>query len=115
MLKDGVVRALTGGGKEASFCYLDENTVLFAADREGEKAPSLQSRYYKIALDGGEAELAFTFPMRASHESIIPQRRRHCNAKEKPSKHTKKHLPKLQMFTKNGLTFSLLFGKIKRL
>ena len=65
-LKDGVVRALTGGGKEASFCYLDENTVLFAADREGEKEPSLQSRYYRIALDGGEAELAFTFPIPVS-------------------------------------------------
>ena len=58
-LKDGVVRALTGGGKEASFCYLDENTVLFAGDREGEKEPSLQSRYYKIALDGGEDGLDF--------------------------------------------------------
>ena len=45
-LKDGVVRALTGGGKESSFCYLDENTVLFAADREGEKEPEQQSRFY---------------------------------------------------------------------
>lgn len=30
LLKGGRVRALTGGGKESSFCYLDENTVLFA-------------------------------------------------------------------------------------
>ena len=58
-LKDGVVRALTSGGKESSFCYLDENTVLFAADREGEKEPSLQSRFYRIALDGGEDGLMF--------------------------------------------------------
>ena len=71
-LKDGVVRALTGGGKEASFCYLDENTVLFAADREGEKEPSLQSRYYRIALDGGEAELAFTFPIPVSAVHPLP-------------------------------------------
>ena len=55
LLKGGRVRALTGGGKESSFCYLDENTVLFAGDREGEKEPSLTSRFYKIALDGGEA------------------------------------------------------------
>ena len=40
LLKGGRVRALTGGGKESSFCYLDENTVLFAGDREGEKERS---------------------------------------------------------------------------
>lgn len=66
LLKGGRVRALTGGGKESSFCYLDENTVLFAGDREGEKEPSLTSRFYKIALDGGEANLAYTFPIPVS-------------------------------------------------
>lgn len=72
LLKDGAVRALTGGGKESSFCYLDENTVLFAADREGEKEPSLSSRYYKIALDGGEAELAYAFPIPVSQVFPLP-------------------------------------------
>ena len=72
LLKDGAVRPLTGGGKESSFCYLDENTVLFAADREGEKEPSLSSRYYKIALDGGEAELAYTFPIPVSQVFPLP-------------------------------------------
>ena len=66
LLKGSRVRALTGGGKESSFCYLDENTVLFAGDREGEKEPSLTSRFYKIALDGGEADLAYTFPIPVS-------------------------------------------------
>lgn len=66
LLKGGRVRALTGGGKESSFCYLDENTVLFAGDREGEKEPLLTSRFYKIALDGGEADLAYTFPIPVS-------------------------------------------------
>ena len=66
LLKGGRVRALTGGGKESSFCYLDENTILFAGDREGEKEPSLTSRFYKIALDGGEADLAYTFPIPVS-------------------------------------------------
>lgn len=66
LLKGGRVRALTGGGKESSFCYLDENTVLLAGDREGEKEPSLTSRFYKIALDGGEADLAYTFPIPVS-------------------------------------------------
>ena len=72
LLKEGAVRPLTGGGKESSFCYLDENTVLFAADREGEKEPSLSSRYYKIALDGGEAELAYTFPIPVSQVFPLP-------------------------------------------
>ena len=72
LLKDGAVRPLTGGGKESSFCYLDENTVLFAADREGEKEPSLLSRYYKIALDGGEAELAYAFPIPVSQVFPLP-------------------------------------------
>ena len=72
LLKDGALRPLTGGGKESSFCYLDENTVLFAADREGEKEPSLSSRYYKIALDGGEAELAYTFPIPVSQVFPLP-------------------------------------------
>lgn len=72
LLKDGAVRPLTGGGKESSFCYLDENTVLFAADREGEKEPSLSSRYYKIALDGGEAELAYAFPIPVSQVFPLP-------------------------------------------
>ena len=72
LLKDGAVRPLTGGGKESSFCYLDENTVLFAADREDEKEPSLSSRYYKIALDGGEAALAYTFPIPVSQVFPLP-------------------------------------------
>ena len=72
LLKDGTVRPLTGGGKEASFCYLDENTILFAADREGEKDASLSSRFYKIALDGGEAELAYTFPIPVSQVFPLP-------------------------------------------
>ena len=72
LLKDGALRPLTGGGKESSFCYLDENTILFAADREGEKEPSLSSRYYKIALDGGEAELAYTFPIPVSQVFPLP-------------------------------------------
>lgn len=46
--------------------------MLFAGDREGEKEPSLQSRFYRIALDGGEAELAFTFPIPVSAVYPLP-------------------------------------------
>ncbi len=65
MLKDGKPRRLTGGGKERSFVFLDDNTILFPAMREekDDKKPDISSRYYSIALDGGEAELKFTFPI----------------------------------------------------
>ncbi len=66
LLKGGRVRALTGGGKECSFCYLDQTRILFAGDREGKKEPSLTSRFYKIALDGGEADLPLNVPIPVS-------------------------------------------------
>ncbi len=72
--KDGKIRRLTSGGKERSFQYLDEDTLLFPADREEEKkdakAPDLTSRFYKIRLDGGEAELFLSFPIPVS--KILP-------------------------------------------
>ena len=61
--KDGKIYPLTSGGKERSFCYLDEDTVLFQSNREDSKEPSLASYYYKISLSGGEAQLAYTFPI----------------------------------------------------
>ena len=72
--KDGKFTKLTSGGKERSFIYLDEDTLLFPGDREekdeGAKAPELTSRWYKIRLDGGEAELAYEFPVPVS--KLIP-------------------------------------------
>ena len=41
--KDGKIYPLTSGGKERSFCYLDEDTVLFQSNREDSKEPSLAS------------------------------------------------------------------------
>ena len=73
MRKDGKVRKLTSGGKERTFQYLDEDTVLFPGMREEQqdaKEPDLTSRFYKIRLDGGEAELAYTFPIPVSQ--IMP-------------------------------------------
>ncbi|MBE5995967.1 MAG: S9 family peptidase, partial [Lachnospiraceae bacterium] len=71
--KDGKIKKLTNGGKERSFQYLDENTLLFPGMREEKadaKEPDLTSRYYKISLDGGEAELAYTFPIPVS--KVLP-------------------------------------------
>ena len=65
VLRDGRVSRLTGLGKERSFIFLDENTLLFPGSREEEKDAEndISSRFYSIRLDGGEAELAYTFPI----------------------------------------------------
>ncbi len=45
--KTQTVRQLTSGGKERAFQFLDEDTILFAADRDEKKdqAPSLETKY----------------------------------------------------------------------
>lgn len=63
LLRGGKLRKLTGSGKESSFQYLDDNTILFPGQREEIDKESIESRFYRIALDGGEAELAWTFPI----------------------------------------------------
>ncbi len=68
--KSGKDMQLTSGGHEGSFCYIDSDTVLFAADREEKKEKSLAARFYKISLSGGEAQLAFTLPVPT--QRVIP-------------------------------------------
>ena len=74
LYRGGKFTKLTSGGKERSFRYLDENTILFPGDREDKegagKEPDLTSRWYSIRLDGGEAELAYEFPVPVS--KVIP-------------------------------------------
>ena len=63
-LRDGKPRRLTAGGREESFLFLDEDTVLFPAKREeDEKEKSLATVYYRISLSGGEAEPDLRFPV----------------------------------------------------
>ena len=68
LFRDGKFRRLTSGGKERKFQYIDENMILFPGNREDEdeKEPDLRSRWYRISLDGGEAELAYEFPIPVS-------------------------------------------------
>ena len=68
--RGGKISQLTSGGKERSFVWLNENTVLFAADRDQSKEPTLTSKYYAIRVDGGEAKLAYTFPVPV--ERVLP-------------------------------------------
>ena len=78
LLEDGKPRRLTAGGKERSFQFLDEETILFPGDREEKKdgsEPDLTSRFYKIRTDGGEAEEAFRFPIPVSQLLPLPDGR----------------------------------------
>ncbi|MBO5994328.1 MAG: hypothetical protein J6Q41_02295, partial [Firmicutes bacterium] len=73
LLRDGKFTRLTSGGKERSFKYLDEKTIIFPGNREDDedkKDVDITSRWYRIRLDGGEAQLAFTFPIPVT--KIIP-------------------------------------------
>ena len=69
LLRDGKFTRLTSGGKESSFKYLDEKTVIFPGNREDEddkKDVDITSRWYRISLEGGEAQLAYSFPIPVS-------------------------------------------------
>ena len=66
----GKPRRLTGGGRERSFLFLDDDTILFPGDRDGDPKPGVGTKYYRLPLTGGEAEKAFTFPLSA--EKLIP-------------------------------------------
>ena len=77
ILKDKKIRKLTSFGKERSFQFLDEDTLLFPGKRESSKDKNkdkdkveIESKYYRISLSGGEAELAYTFPIPVS--KVIP-------------------------------------------
>ncbi|MBQ6117149.1 MAG: S9 family peptidase [Oscillospiraceae bacterium] len=70
--RDGKLRKLTTFGKESSFRYLDEDTILFPGKREEDGENKLESRFYRISLSGGEAELAYTFPIPVSRVLPLP-------------------------------------------
>ena len=64
-MRDGRPIKLTGGGKERSFIFLDDETILFPGMREEKegKEQDVRSRWYRLPLTGGEAELRYTFPI----------------------------------------------------
>jgi indolepyruvate ferredoxin oxidoreductase beta subunit len=70
--RNGRLKKLTSFGKERSFQYLDENTILFPGKREEGDKESIESLWYKLPLDGGEAELAYTFPIPVSELLPLP-------------------------------------------
>ena len=70
LLKGGRVRALTGGGKESSFCYLDENTVLLAGDREGEKEHRSRAASTRSRSTAARPILPTRFPSPSRRSSL---------------------------------------------
>ena len=75
LLRDKKPEKLTSFGKESSFIYLDEDTILFPGKREESKEnelPDIRSRYYRISLKGGEAQLAFTLPIPTFRPAVLP-------------------------------------------
>lgn len=64
------VKQLTSGGKERGFQFLDEDTVIFPGNRDESKEPSIETKFYRLSLSGGEAVKAFTFPLPV--EKLIP-------------------------------------------
>ncbi len=69
-LRGGKPVQLTSGGKEKSFQFLDEDTILFPGDRDGSKDPTIETKFYRLSLSGGEATKAFTFPLPV--EKLLP-------------------------------------------
>lgn len=66
--ENGVSRKLTTGGAESSFLWLNNQTLLFPGDRnKSHKAEPGQeiTVYNQINIHGGEAEEAFTVPLKA--------------------------------------------------
>lgn len=62
---------LTNGGKESSFQFLDDSTILFAGDREKSKDKSLKSHFYSISIEGGEAKKYLTLPIPAGNVILL--------------------------------------------
>ncbi|MGN0517845.1 MAG: prolyl oligopeptidase family serine peptidase [Acutalibacteraceae bacterium] len=54
---------LTNGGKESDFKFLDDKTIIFAGNREKSKDSTMDSIFYSISVDGGEAKKFLTLPI----------------------------------------------------
>lgn len=66
-LETGGYRKLTNGKKERKFLWLDNETILFPANREKSYAEKVKNGecwtcFYKINIYGGEAQFAFAVP-----------------------------------------------------
>ena len=66
-MESGEYRKLTNGKKERKFIWMDNETILFASNREKEYAEKVKNGedwtcFYTINIYGGEAQFAFAVP-----------------------------------------------------
>jgi dipeptidyl aminopeptidase/acylaminoacyl peptidase len=74
-LATGSTKRLTGGGEEKSLCWLDDETMLFAAGRDKALAERVKKGepwtvYYALRTSGGEAEEYMRLPLKV--QDITP-------------------------------------------
>ncbi len=77
--EDGFMK-LTGLDKESSFLFLDEDTILFTAVRDPEDEKKLAegevlTSFYTLSLTGGEAQKAFTLPLKVTGYDRLSENR----------------------------------------
>ncbi|MBQ6857574.1 MAG: hypothetical protein IJO13_10790, partial [Lachnospiraceae bacterium] len=70
-MESGEYKKLTNGKKERNFIWLDSETVLFVSNREKSYAEKIKNGedwtcFYKINVNGGEAEFAFAVPRKVA-------------------------------------------------
>ena len=72
-LEHGAVRRLTASGQDGPFAWsADSRSIVFVSRRGGEKEKEKkESPLYRIALDGGEAELVGTIPHKVESLELL--------------------------------------------
>ena len=67
---------LTGGGQEGSFCWLDDDTILFPGDRAKRHTDEQPCTVFnRISIHGGEAEEWFVLPFKAEEPVFVDENR----------------------------------------
>ncbi len=74
------LKQLTNFGKESSFIWFDEKTILFPSireekDKKRKEAGEPFTAYYKICVDGGEAEKVFEISLNVKQIEKIDQKK----------------------------------------
>ena len=78
LYEDGIIRRLTGLGKESAFTWLDSTHLIFpavrsAAEKKRAEAKDPFTAYYQIDIHGGEAEPFFTLPFGAGSLKVLDE------------------------------------------
>ena len=78
LYREGAWKQLTAAGKEKNYLWEDETHILFPAVRSAEEKKRQEAgeqftAYYRISTEGGEAEPAFTIPVRVKELKAISQ------------------------------------------